>query len=126
MDLDANEVGYFIQQVGLSAQSFGVASDDVTAVGNLLTTTFDGKCSAAAAVIPDQGLQLQAICTADDCPMATNANCSAYGPSPGEPANATSSDGASSPSSTGGAISNHGVSVVLLVIGAASLFAFTL
>lgn len=124
MDLDPNEVGYFIQQVGLSAQSFGVAPDDVTAVGKLLTETFDGKCAAAATVISAQGAQLQAICIADDCPMAAQANCSAYGPSPGKPANATSG-GASSPPSKGGAISDSEVSVAFLAaVGAIALFAF--
>ena len=126
MDLGPNEVGYFIQQVGLSAQSFGVTPDDVTAVGNLLTTTFDGKCAAAATVIPSQGAQLQAICTADNCPMAANANCSAYGSNPGEPANATTGGtSASTPSSKGDAVSDHGVSVVLLtVVCAAAILAF--
>ena len=28
MALDSNEVGYFIEQVGLSAKSFGVAEED--------------------------------------------------------------------------------------------------
>ena len=124
MDLDAHEVGYFIQQVGLSAQSFGVSSDDVAAVGNLLTTTFDGKCSAAATVIPAQGAQLQAICTANDCPMAANANCPAYGANPGRPANATSASGSPSSSSKGSAVSNGSFSVTALL--AAVFFAFSI
>jgi hypothetical protein len=127
MDLDANEVGYFIQQVGLSATSFGVTTDDATAVGQLLTTTFDSKCSAAATVIPSQGPQLQAICTADGCPMAANANCSAYDANPGEPANATAASGSPSSSSKGGAISNGSVSVALLAaVSAVVLFALAM
>ena len=126
MNLDPNEVGYFIQQVGLSAQSFGVTPDDITAVANLLTTTFDSKCAAATTIIPSQGAQLQAICTADECPMAAQANCSAYGPSPGEPANATSGGTSSSPAK-GGARPNSRVEVVFLAaVGAVVFFVFAL
>jgi len=127
MDLDSNEVGYFIQQVGLSATSFGVTTDDATAVGELLTTTFDKKCSAAATVIPSQGSQLQAICTADDCPMAANANCSAYDANPGEPANATAASGSPSSSSKDSAISNGSISVALLAaVSAIVLFGLSM
>lgn len=99
MGLDANEVGYFIQQVGLSAQSFGVATADITAVGKLLSSVFDVKCGAPAVVIPAQGAQLQSICTADDCPTAANASCSSYATFPGEPKTATTTQ--MSPTSTG-------------------------
>ena len=93
MALGPNEVGYFIQQVGLAAQSFGVAQEDVTAVGTLLTSVFDVKCAPLTPVIPANGPQLQSICTADDCDQSPNANCSAYDTFPGQPANATSSNG---------------------------------
>lgn len=64
MALDAAEVGYFIQQVGLAASSFGVSDDDVTAVGQSLTEVFDHRCSAPTAVLPDAKSELQAICIA--------------------------------------------------------------
>ena len=73
MALNSSQVGYFIEQVGLAASSFGVAEADVTYVGNALTMLFDYKCSAATTVIPAQGPQLQSICTTDDCMMAMNA-----------------------------------------------------
>lgn len=79
MDLNAYQVGYFIQQVGMSAASFGVTSDDVTAVGKALAMLFDYKCAPATTVIPSQGAQLQSICTDDSCPTAPNATCDAYG-----------------------------------------------
>jgi hypothetical protein len=41
MDLSYAEVGYFISQVADSAASFGVAKDDLTVVGNALTSLFD-------------------------------------------------------------------------------------
>ena len=36
-DLNSNQVGYFIQQVGMSAASFGVSQADVQAAGQALT-----------------------------------------------------------------------------------------
>jgi len=79
MGLDAAQMGYFIQQVGLAAASFGVTNDDVTAVGMALTNAFDQKCSAAASIPPSAPPALQAICIASNCPQAMNATCSAYG-----------------------------------------------
>ncbi|CZT24923.1 uncharacterized protein RCC_10651 [Ramularia collo-cygni] len=78
MALDANEVGYFIQQVGLSAASFGVTEDDVAAVGKALNDTFGYRCAPAAGVIPKDQVELQSICTAEDCPLSPNATCDAY------------------------------------------------
>ncbi|KZP34438.1 hypothetical protein FIBSPDRAFT_809691 [Athelia psychrophila] len=124
MGLDANEVGYFITQVGLSAQSFGVAAADVTAVGTLLEGIFDVKCGAAATVIPAQGAQLQSICTQDNCATAKNASCSSYGTVPGAPANATGGSSSGGGSSTGGSSNGAGVMAVSGVLaGAAALAA---
>ena len=78
MDLDVYEVSYFVQQVGLAAASFGVAQSDVQIVGDALMNLFGYKCAAPATVIPSQGLQLESICIADNCPVAPNATCSLY------------------------------------------------
>jgi len=94
MGLDANEIGYFITQVGLSAASFGVATEDVTAVGEALNMAFGYKCAPAVAILPNATAELQAICIADDCPTAANATCAAYD-TVVEPANATASASAS-------------------------------
>ncbi|KAI9880179.1 MAG: hypothetical protein M1830_004998 [Pleopsidium flavum] len=80
MALDQYQVGYFIQQVGLSAASFGVATEDVTAVGMALTKLFNYKCAPPTTVVPYQGDQLQAICIADTCPLSPNDTCSKYAP----------------------------------------------
>ncbi|KAI9840744.1 MAG: hypothetical protein M1838_003928 [Thelocarpon superellum] len=76
MALDPFEVGYFITQVGLSAASFGVATEDVTTVGEALGKLFDYRCSPPTTVIPSQGPQLQSICTDKQCPLSPNATCS--------------------------------------------------
>jgi len=78
MDLDAYEVGYFIEQVGLAAASFGVAESDIVGVADALNALFGYKCAPAVTVIPAQGPQYESICIAADCPTAANATCSSY------------------------------------------------
>lgn len=78
MALNSSQVGYFIEQVGLAAESFGVTTADVTAVGMALTNLFDVRCGPATTVVPGQGPQLQSICTTSDCTQAMNASCAAY------------------------------------------------
>ena len=80
MDLDPYQVGYFITQVGLAAASFGVTTDDVTAVGEALTKLFDYRCAPPMTVVPSQGAQLQSICQDDMCPIYPNATCMGVSP----------------------------------------------
>lgn len=77
MVLDPHQMGYFIEQVGLSAASFGVAQSDITAVATALTNLFDYRCAPKTTVIPAQGPQYQSICTAKSCPLAANDTCAA-------------------------------------------------
>nr|OQO06862.1 hypothetical protein B0A51_17441 [Rachicladosporium sp. CCFEE 5018] len=88
MNIDENEFKYFITQVGLSAASFGVAAADVNAIGMALNNAFGYKCSAPASIPASAAPAPQAICIADDCPLAPNATCSDYAPAM-EPATAT-------------------------------------
>lgn len=92
MDLGPNQLGYFIEQVALSAQSFGVAEADLAAVGEALGTLFGHRCAPNATAIAAQGPQQQSICTADDCPAAPGAVCDQYQPAV-KPMNATMSGG---------------------------------
>lgn len=130
MGLDSAEVGYFITQVGLSAQSFGVAPADVAAVGALLEGIFDVKCGPPTTVIPAQGAQLQSVCTQADCATAKNASCAAYATVPGQPANATGTAGApgsTTTTATGGKTGGAGVAGVSgFLAGVAALFAVAL
>lgn len=80
MDLDEKEVGYFITQVGLAASSFGVTTEDATAVGAALGKIFGVRCAPATPVIPSQGPQLQSICVANTCPLSPGDTCAAYQP----------------------------------------------
>lgn len=79
MDLNLAEMTYFIQQVGMSAASFGVAESDVKAVGEALNKLFNVRCAPPTEVIKGQGQQLQSICINEDtCPLAQNAVCDKY------------------------------------------------
>ena len=64
MNLDAYEVQYFIQQVGLAAISFGVSMEDTGAVGNALQDLFGYKCSPKTSVDFVGTPKLQSICIA--------------------------------------------------------------
>ncbi|KAH7375472.1 hypothetical protein B0T11DRAFT_334822 [Plectosphaerella cucumerina] len=78
MNLDPSEMGYFIQQVALSAQSFGVAEDDIAGVGKALSSLFNVRCAPPTEVVPGSGAQLQSICIAGACPVAENDTCQCY------------------------------------------------
>ncbi|UKZ77029.1 hypothetical protein TrVFT333_004745 [Trichoderma virens FT-333] len=78
MALDSAELTYFIQQIALAAQSFGVAASDIEIVGNALSNAFGMRCATPATVIKVQGPQLPAICIESDCPLAKNASCGLY------------------------------------------------
>jgi len=80
MDLNPYQVGYFIQQVGLSAASFGVTMEDATAVGMALNGAFGSRCSAPASIPATAAPEIQAICIDSTCPIAQNATCAAYSP----------------------------------------------
>jgi len=101
MDLDYAQVTYFIQQVALAAESFGVATDDIAVVGTALNSLFNVKCAPATTVIPSQGPNLQSICLdGKTCPQALNGTCSLYD-TPAMPAsNSTTASGTGSATGT--------------------------
>jgi len=99
MDLNPSQLGYFITQVGLSAASFGVTTDDVTAVGMALNSLFGFKCAPDAMVVPNTPASPQAICQDDSCPQAPSPNCSAYGKAVAPMSATVSSMGATATSS---------------------------
>lgn len=75
MALDPYQMGYFIQQVGLAATSFGVTVEDATAAGMALTTLFDYRCSPPTTVVKEAGPQLQSMCTDPSCQLDPNPMC---------------------------------------------------
>jgi hypothetical protein len=80
MSLDAAEFGYFVQQVGLAALSFGADPNDLVPVATALATLFGQRCAPAVSVLG--GLvpaELQSICIDDACTLTPNGTCDAYG-----------------------------------------------
>ncbi|KAI1119776.1 hypothetical protein F5Y10DRAFT_283795 [Nemania abortiva] len=80
MDLNAAEMGYFIEQAVKGLISFGFSDPDAQFVNATLAGKFDKRCPPAEAIIPaSAGPQLQAICVAPDCALSANDTCSVYG-----------------------------------------------
>ncbi len=75
MALDPYQMGYFIQQVGLAATSFGVTTEDATTAGMALTKLFDYRCSPPTTVVKAQGPQLQSMCDDPSCPLDPMSQC---------------------------------------------------
>ncbi len=80
MNLTAADLGYFITQVALAAESLGVASSDVDKVGVALTTTFTKLCLAPSVIVPGVPATYQdpAICNDVSCSKAMSDSCNAY------------------------------------------------
>ncbi|KAF4633500.1 hypothetical protein G7Y89_g4618 [Cudoniella acicularis] len=78
MGLSHAQVGYFIEQVALSAASFGVGQSDLMIVGNALNNLFNYRCAPPTVVIPIQGAQFQSICLDNTCPISRNSTCFSY------------------------------------------------
>ena len=74
MYLDAFQVQYFIQQVGLSATSLGVELADVQYVGNALQSFFGYKCAPETSVLIGKPKELQSICIAVSSKVSSSAD----------------------------------------------------
>ncbi|KAH7142060.1 hypothetical protein EDB81DRAFT_653776 [Dactylonectria macrodidyma] len=81
MDLNAAEMGFFVDQAVRGLLSIGFTDSDAQFVNNTLETVYNRRCAPPAGVIPPTaGPQLQAICIAPDCSLAENDICPAYDP----------------------------------------------
>lgn len=78
MNISKSGFDYFVTQVGLSAKALGVVDADVTAIGNLLTTSFGFRCSPkVTAGLPAFEIGSEpSICQGPSCPLAANATAS--------------------------------------------------
>lgn len=99
MNLTSSQINYFIQQIGLSASSFGVNDDDITTVANLLNSTFNVRCAKAQPVVTSDP-ELQSICSIPSCPLAANNDCTLYGGTSGGTATTAPSTSAPTAPST--------------------------
>lgn len=134
MNLDENEMGYFIQQVGSAATSFGVTMDDATAVGMALTNAFNYRCLPPTALAPGAENASQSVCLAESCPtMPGMVNCTASAisyPNGTNGVDAAASTGTPSTGSSGGGSSTGSTgsgdgasSLIVNAVGALALAA---
>lgn len=110
MNLEPNEVGYFITQVVDAALSFGVAAEDLEPVGKAPNMLFGYRCAPPMTVIPGQGAQLQSICSSEECPVAPNSTCAGV-VNGTEPMNATSTGTASATATATATMSGSGSAI---------------
>lgn len=109
MNLDETEMNYFIQQVGLSATSFGVSTEDATAVGNSLNKTFNYRCSPPTVLGQGFANVSQSICLAAECMEANPSDCTQSGDSyPNGTSNVAPQSAASSSGSSSGGSGGSG------------------
>lgn len=136
MNIDEVENGYFIQEVGLAATSFGVTMEDAMAVGTALNTLFNYRCSPPVALVPGAPNASQSVCVASSCPLDPMQNCAQSGNSypngtmgvEAARTNGTISTGSSSGSGNngsgaGGSGANGSSQLIINAVGALALLA---
>jgi len=72
MDLDQVHVGYFLNQVVLSAEYFGFSQKDSVYMSTVFNGQFNVRCAAPV------GTQLYSVCQNPTCPLAILQDCDAY------------------------------------------------
>jgi len=76
MNLEYNQLGYFISQLALAAQHFGVSSQDAGSIETSLNTRFNIRCAPATSANPPM---LLSLCQNPTCPLAVPiSDCAAY------------------------------------------------
>jgi hypothetical protein len=79
MDLDANYVGFFNNQIALAMTSLGISRVDAVAFENKLNALFNWRCLPPLPFQPDAtGLTLQSLCINKACPLASKTACNLY------------------------------------------------
>lgn len=78
MRFDSTDIGYFVQELGLSLLSHNVSKTDVDGFGAKVMEMFGHRCVPAFPVVPGYEPNLQSICTTPDCPISPNAVCMDY------------------------------------------------
>ncbi|KAI8903632.1 hypothetical protein EDD86DRAFT_250345 [Gorgonomyces haynaldii] len=71
MNLNANQLAFFTQQLGLAAKSFGVADGDIAIVANVMNTVFNVRCAQPSSPFPPLA-GIQSFCLGTGCPLAQN------------------------------------------------------
>ncbi|KAJ2996479.1 hypothetical protein HDV02_006451 [Globomyces sp. JEL0801] len=112
MKLSKNQIGYFNDQVGQAAISFGVTTEDATAVGASLESLFNVKCSIPTKLTPKSDNAPQGMCGSNDCKKADKGICPGEMPS----TNSNSSPSAASTMKSHAESNNFGFALTTFVI----------
>jgi hypothetical protein len=76
MNLEYNQLGYFINQLSLAAQHFGVSAQDADTIRSSLNNRFNVRCAPATSANPPM---LLSLCQNPTCPLAVPvSDCAAY------------------------------------------------
>lgn len=79
MNLEYNQLGYFINQFAVAAMYFGVSSQDAEQFRIRLNSQFNVRCLPAVTSSPNSPPQLFSLCQNPTCPLAVPvADCGAY------------------------------------------------
>lgn len=79
MQLEYNQLGYFINQLAVSAMYFGMSSQDADSFRTKLNSQVNVRCAPAVVSSPNSPPQLFSLCQNDTCPLAVPvADCGAY------------------------------------------------
>ncbi len=77
MNLDFNQLGYFINQLTNAAIYFGFSTQDAATIGTHLNSQYNVRC--APAVVVNNSPQLLSLCQNPTCPLAAPvSDCAAY------------------------------------------------
>ena len=79
MNLEYNQLGYFINQLSLSATYHGVSSQDADTFRTQLNSRYNVRCAPAITLNPAAPPQLLSLCQNPTCPLAVPvSDCAAY------------------------------------------------
>ncbi|KAI9148256.1 hypothetical protein HJFPF1_12084 [Paramyrothecium foliicola] len=79
MNLDNNQLGYFINQLTQSAKYYGFTTQDAETFRTRMNSLYNVRCAPAITFNPTSGPQLFSLCQNPSCPLAVPvSDCAAY------------------------------------------------
>ena len=78
MALNPDDLGYFIEQVGLAAQSVGLTQAEATKITDAMAEGLTYRCKPLSPLVPGGIVGPQSICTDASCPLAPDYDCTGY------------------------------------------------
>ncbi|KAH8898086.1 hypothetical protein GQ53DRAFT_711142 [Thozetella sp. PMI_491] len=79
MNLEYNQLGYFIKQLAQASMYYGFSMQDADTFSTQLNSRYNVRCAPAVTLNPAQGPQLLSLCQNPTCPLAVPvSDCAAY------------------------------------------------